>query len=347
MKLGIIGAGRLGSFHADKAAAYSNVQISGIYDESSAASEALAKKHNCIAFHSLDELLTQVEAVVVATPSTTHNAVGIRCLNAGCHVLMEKPLCVTSVEAAQLVTLAREHNRVLQVGHIEQFNPAWHSAAPILDRVASGEQALLETTRTSGYTFRSTDIGVVLDMMIHDIDLVMSVVPSLINNVDAVGFYVIDSSRKQGHEDIAQARITFDNGTVATLYASRVASEAVRKMNIITERQSATIDFATRTAKFIEPSEEVVTGNFAANKISPVEAAKLAPTFMKEHFKVTELAENAVDALSLEMSDFINAIEKKYEPKVNGKQGLTAVQVAERILKQIHTTETMTEKRAA
>ena len=347
LKFGIIGAGRLGSFHADKAAAHPRVELVGAFDPSEAAREALAEKHGVAAFENLDTMLPQVDAVVIATPSVTHHAIGLRCLQSGCHVLMEKPLCVTSGEAAQLVHVAKNQKRVLQVGHVEQFNPAWHAAAPILDNLAFGEKALIEAVRTSGYTFRSTDIGTVLDMMVHDLDLVLSVIPSAIRSVEAIGFYVIDPDRKHGHEDTVHARLMFENGTVALFHASRVAHEAVRRMNITMAGRSARIDFGTRETRLVESSENILDGTFAPNMVSGSEAAAIAPSFMKEQFHITETQGEAVDALALEMNDFVDAIEHRYEPKVTGRQGMAAVKAAEMILDAIRHAEFQQEKRAA
>lgn len=345
-KLGIIGAGRLGSFHANKAAAHADIHFLGVYDPVPDSAAALAQKHQVRAFETLESLLTETEAVVIATPTVSHHRVGMECLARGQHVLMEKPLATTSNEARELVETAQCTKRILQVGHVERFNPAWQAADLVLSLLKT-EPAVIEATRTSGYTFRSTDIGTVLDMMIHDLDLVLSVVRSPIQSVAACGFHQIDPSGQSGHEDTAQARITFENGTVANFFASRTAPEAVRFMKITTRFRSANIDFGTGKTRLIRADGNVMHGEFAPKNTDSARMARLAPTFMKEHFHVEEIASASADALKLEMDDFVLAMKRNKQPKVPGREAMNAIFAAEAILTEIRKPQPTTQRRVA
>ena len=335
LKLGIIGTGRLGSFHADKAAAHPDVELVAVMDLSESSRKALAAKHNVADCATLNDLFPLVDAVVVATPTFAHYELGVRCLRQGLHVLMEKPMCASLSEAEQLVDAAQKSNVVFQVGHVEEFNPAWTAAEPMLEVIRSGQPVLIDAMRSSGYTFRSTDIGTVFDMMIHDLDLVLSIVPSPIRSVDAVGFNVIGGP----HEDIADARIRFENGSVANFFSSRVAAQVARSMRLTTTEMTASIDFGNRTTSFLRPDTTVLQGTFAPERISFEEAAKLAPMFMKDRFTTEEIASDAVDALALEMDDFVCSIQTGGVPKVSGRRSLVAIAAAERIVKVIRGTE--------
>jgi len=334
MKLGIIGTGRLGSFHADKAVAHPNIELAAVMDPSENSRKTLAAKHNVPDCATPDELFPLVDAVVIAAPTSTHYELGIRCLQRGLHVLMEKPMCASLSEAERLVEAAEESNVVLQVGHVEEFNPAWTAAEPLLEKIRSGEPVLIDAVRCSGYTFRSTDVGAVFDMMIHDLDLVLSIVPSPIYSIDAVGFNVIGGP----YEDIANTRIRFANGSVANFFASRVAPQVTRSMRLTTTSTTATIDFGSRTVSFVKPDSAVLRGTFAPDRISFDDAAKLAPTFMKEHFASEEIQSAAVDALALEMNDFVHSVQTGGVPQVSGKRALVAVSVAENVVKAIRKT---------
>ena len=333
LKLGIIGSGRLGSFHADKAAKHTEVQLVGVVDSCEKRCQELAAKYGIAGFVRSAELLRQVDAVVIAAPTQFHHALGKEALEAGVHVLMEKPLAVSEQEAKELVQLAETQNRVLQVGHVEQFNPAWELARPVLEVLQAGDRAVISAERTSGYTFRSTDIGVVHDLMVHDLDLILSVVPSPIRLIEAAGFYVIGSAKQGGHEDIAHAWIHFENGTVAEIRSSRVDFDAKRKMRIQTAHLAAEIDFATRETKILQASDAVVWGEFSPVLLGNTDPAEIAKTFMNEQFSSTKTARGAVDALILEMDDFVQAIQNGRPSQVPGSRALKAVAAADAIVK--------------
>lgn len=346
LKLGIVGTGRLGSFHAEKASKHQGVELVGITDPDKLRRNEIAQRFGVMSFEHLSELLPRVHAVVIAAPTRYHHALGIKCLNAGVHVLMEKPLAVSQREAQELVECAKNNHVLLQVGHVEQYNPAWSSAHPILQAVKRGNRSMIFAERTSGYTFRSTDIGVVHDLMIHDLDLILSVVPSPIVSINAFGFHVIGDPDQGGHEDIAWAQILFENGSVAQIHASRVDGEAKRCMKIRTAFQSARIDFATRETQIMQADESVVQGCFSPNGLErshgaqsenagKFDVSKIAATFMNDHFRTVKVSQEAVDALTLELNDFIHAVQSGQVPVVSGARALRAVEVADKIVQKI------------
>lgn len=338
LKLGIVGAGRLGSFHAEKASKHPGVELVGVADTDQTRCQEIAQRFHVASFEHLGDLLSRVHAVVIAAPTQWHHPLGIECMNAGAHVLMEKPLAISQKEAEELVKCAKNNKVILQVGHVEQYSPAWSSAKPILQAVKRGNRAMIFAQRTSGYTFRSTDVGVVHDLMIHDLDLILSVVSSPISSLDAFGFHVIGDPGQGGHEDVAYAQLVFENGSVAQIHASRVEMEAKRYMNIRTAFQSAQIDFATRETKIIRADESVVQGSFSPNGLEDsgtIDVSKIAPGFMADHFRTVSVTQDAVDALALELDGFVHAIQSGEAPAVPGTRALRAVEVADRIVQKI------------
>ncbi|MDR1964552.1 MAG: Gfo/Idh/MocA family oxidoreductase [Planctomycetaceae bacterium] len=338
-KLGIIGAGKLGSFHADKAASHKDVELVGVADPSESARKSLAEKYHIREYSTAEELIPFVDAVVIASPTSLHYQLGELCLRKGRHVLMEKPICSSWNDARKLVETAQEVGVVFQVGHVEEFNPAWLVAQEggQFQEVKNGSPVLINAVRTGGYTFRITDVGTVLDMMIHDIDLVLSLIPSRVFFADATGFNLLGGQ----HEDIADAQIRFENGTIAHFYSSRVAPNAVREMRITSASCSTTIDFAARTVKKYQPDEQVLQGLFSPKHVSPDTVTSLASCFMKEHFQTNEMTSDtvpalaAVDALAKEMDDFAESIQTGRQPRVSGNRALAAVAVAETIIESI------------
>jgi predicted dehydrogenase len=337
LKLGIIGAGRLGSFHADKAASHEAVELVGVFDPFEPARKNLAQKYHIQEYLTVEELIPTVDAVVIASPTLLHYKLGEICLKNSLHVLMEKPMCSSWDNAQKLVEIAQQNGVIFQIGHVEAFNPAWCVAQEELQEVKNGSPAIIDAVRTSGYTFRSTDIGTVFDMMIHDLDLVLSLIPSPVVWVNAAGFNTLNSP----HEDVADAQIRFENGTIARFYSSRIASDTAREMRITSMSCSVTIDFATRTVKKYQPDKLVLQGIFNPEHVSPDSAAKLAPNFMKEHFLITELTSEtvptltAVDALAKEMDDFVESVQTGRQPRVSGCRALRAIAVAETIVESI------------
>jgi len=327
LRMGIVGSGRLGSFHAAKAAAHEEVEMVGVYDVNHDSAKAVAERVNGWVYDSPEALAGAVQAAVIAVPSVQHAELARFFLEQGIHLLIEKPMTTTSGAAKTLIELAEKHNVKIMVGHTEQYNPAWESGRQLL---ASGVPCLIDSRRTSGYTFRSTDIGAVLDLMIHDLELILSALPEEIVQFDAFGFTTMG-----GHEDFAQARLKFANGTVANLTASRIEHEALRTMKISSAFETRIIDFATRTAVSHVASHNVRSGRFAPEHVSAEVVAQIQPTFMQTDFQTNTESFPAVDALSHEMADFIGMIHRNHTPKATARNAARAVETAEKILAKI------------
>jgi predicted dehydrogenase len=325
LRVAVIGAGHLGRIHARLAAGLDDIELVAVCDLAEGARNAVAHEANTRGVADYHSLIGEIEAAIVATPTTYHHSVGMELLGAGIPLLVEKPLALTAAEATDLVTLARQKGVTLQVGHVERFNPALTAvAADVRD------PKYIEAHRTSGYTFRSTDIGVVMDIMIHDLDVVLSLAKSEVIDIQALGISVLG-----GHEDMATARLTFASGCVAQISASRVSFQQRRTMSIFTSRGSASINFATHEATVVKPTDEVLRREFRADKLSADER-----TYWKEHVFDQLLVRTArdstpVNAIEEEQRDFVNAVRTGESPKVDGAAGRDAIAVAERIVASI------------
>jgi predicted dehydrogenase len=325
LRVAVVGVGRLGGFHAQKLAKMPDVELSAIVDPVTANRERVSAECGCRSFADHREILGRIDAAIIAVPTVLHHRIAKDLLKENVHLLVEKPLCVNRLEADELLALSRRHNLVLQVGHVERFNPAFAAAVPHIS-----EPKYIETVRTSGFTFRSTDIGAVLDMMIHDLDLVLSIVRGRVCKIEAVGMKVVDKD-----EDLANARIQFDNGCAANLFVSRVSRETARRMQVWSARTFAEIDFAARTATLVRPSEALRQGAFHVDGLSAEQVEYYRQHFAEEHLPYEQSQFEAVDALSLELQDFVQAIRTSSQPRVNGQAGRDAVALAEEIIKRI------------
>lgn len=325
LRIAVIGAGRLGGFHAQKLAALPGVNLVAVADPLESQRQRVAAECRTRAVADWRQLLGSIDAAVVAAPTVHHHAVGRQLLEAGVHVLMEKPLCSTSAQAEELVELARRRGLILQAGHVERFNPAFNAALPYLR-----EPKYIEAVRASGFTFRSTDVGVVLDLMIHDIDLVLALVRSPLRRAEALGLSVMG-----GHEDVANARLEFESGCVATLSASRVSYEAARRMHVWSPAGFGSIDFATRTATVVEPVAELAQRRFDVDALTAEQVARYRDHLFEDLLPKRQFALEAVDALRLEAEDFVDSIRTLRPPRVTGRHGWEAIRVAEVILRQI------------
>ncbi|MGI6401457.1 MAG: Gfo/Idh/MocA family protein [Thermoguttaceae bacterium] len=328
VRLGVIGTGRLGSFHASKAAANPDVEFVGVADVCEAARKRVATQHGVRDYGVVSDLLAEVDAVVVATPSILHAEIGRGVLGAGKHLLMEKPVTTDGSSALELTRLAKEKGVVFQVGHVEQHNPAWRAAWDRLEDVRMGlTPVMIDATRTSGYTFRSTDVGATLDLMIHDLELVLSLVPSPVERVSAFGV-----AQMGGHEDSSYATLLFANGSVARLKASRVEQRAERRMTIQAANKTVQIDFATRSARMICPKQKILAGAYSPSSVTLAEMSERVPTFMTDEYETIELVHDPIDALELEMQNFTSSILRGERSVVPGERAAEAVVVAEEII---------------
>jgi len=327
LRLAVVGAGHLGRIHARIASGLDEVQLVGVVDPVAENRALVASETGAPAFREIHELFGLADAAVVATPTTTHPAVAKSLLQGGLHLLVEKPLTTTAAEADELVALAKRQQLTLQVGHVERFNPALTAVQGKLR-----DPKYIEARRCSGYTFRSTDIGVVLDLMIHDIDVVLSLVQSSVVRVDALGISVLGD-----HEDMVNARLHFASGCVANLTASRVSHTPQRSMQVITSTGAATIDFSQQCASLIEPTESVLSRDFCGKSLTPAQKAQVSKNLFTDLLAQRDLPTLDVNAIEQEQLDFVSAIRTGTNPQVTGHAGRDAVAVAEAILQQIAT----------
>jgi predicted dehydrogenase len=238
IRIGVVGVGYVGTFHAQTYRKFDpTARLTAVYDANPQRAQEVAAQVGCHAAGSLDELIDQVDAASVCVPTSLHRDVGCRLLSAGVHVLIEKPIATSLTEADVLLTLAQRHRLILQVGHIERFNAAILTAQKYLTR-----PRFIEAHRLSAYPFRGTDVSVVLDVMIHDLDLLLALVGAPPTRIDAVGVSVLSPT-----EDIANARLAFASGCVANLTASRVSDESVRRIRLFQEDCYLSIDYKQQT----------------------------------------------------------------------------------------------------
>jgi predicted dehydrogenase len=327
LRVAVIGAGHLGRVHARLLSALAAVELVGVADPLAAAREQVARDCGTQPFADYRALLDRVEAAVIAAPTRLHHELGLEFLERGIHVLVEKPLAATRLEADALVDAARRHGAILQVGHVERFNPALRAALPYL-----GGAKYIEAVRAGSFSFRSTDIGVVLDLMIHDLDVALSLVRSPVKTIAALGLAVLGR-----HEDVAHARLEFENGCVVNLQASRVSSAARREMQVWTDYGFCQIDFAARQASVVRPSEAVLRRELDVENLSAEAKTRLQESLPAEHLRPERLEVESRNALADEHEDFVHSIRSKTAPRVDGQQGREALAVAEQILDKIAT----------
>jgi len=313
LRCAVIGVGYLGRFHAEKYAALPGAQLVAVVDADPARAHAVADPLGCEALHDHRALLGQVDAVSIATPTPAHFVIAREFLDAGAHVLVEKPLTRTLEEAKVLVSLAEARQLRLATGHLERFNPALRAAEPWL-----GTPRFIESNRLAPFKPRGLDVSVVLDLMIHDIDIVLELVPDPLVRVEAVGASVLSAEI-----DIANARLHFANGSVANVTASRVSERAERKLRLFQSSGYISVDFMERRLRRVTHRTEV----------------EAKDDDMGERFEREELTLPPGDALRDEIADFLDAIRNGRPPLVDGRAGLRALETALRVSRAIESGE--------
>ena len=325
LRAGVIGVGHLGQHHARVYAEMDGVDLVGVVDTDPSRAREVAGRFGVEALPGPEPLLGRVDAVSVATPTKDHLAAARPFLESGVSVLVEKPLAGSVAEAEELVALAQRSGAALQVGHIERFNPAVRA---VLDQAV--RPVFIEAHRMSPFRFRSVDVGVVFDLMIHDIDLARRFVGAEIESVDAAGAPVISP-----REDIASARLSFANGCVANLTASRVSLDAMRKIRLFAPDRYVSIDTQARKARVFRKN----TGFDDAAQRLRESGAVLPSLFQDLDFSdlvsVEELRFEDVEPLKAELQAFIAAARSGEKPEVTGEDGLRCVEIAAAIVAQI------------
>lgn len=325
LKVGVVGVGHLGRHHARVLASLPEVELIGVVDGRPEQARAVAEACQTTPYTDYRELLDRVDAVSVAVPTSAHLGVASAFLERGIPTLVEKPLATTLAEAERLVELSDKSGALLQVGHIERFNPALSA----LDNLAFRPK-YIAAERLGTFTFRSTDIGVVLDLMIHDIDLLLSMVASPVKSVEAVGVSVFGQ-----HEDVANARIAFEDGTVANLTASRVSFQAVRKMRLFGPEGYVTLDFAAKQGTIVRPSEKLRRGEIDLEGLDLTQPLAVKERIFGKILRVDQVQGEGREPLALELEDFVHAVRSGTRPRVTGHDALRAVRLADQVLRSL------------
>lgn len=317
IRIGVIGAGHLGKIHIKLIREISNLQLVGFYDLDPQRAAIISKEMGTPSFASAEELLQAVDAVDVVSPTSTHYGYVVMALRAGRHVFVEKPLTTTAAEAAELVTLAAEAGVKSMVGHVERFNPAFLAVKPYLRN-----PMFIEAHRLAQFNPRGTDVPVVMDLMIHDIDIVRHVVAAPLKRLHASGVSVLSAS-----PDIANVRMEFGNGCVANLTASRISLKQMRKMRFFQPDGYVSVDFLDKKTEIIRLSDHRDSANPFALEV-PVGSHSRWINFERP-------AVLPINAIKLELEQFADAILHDREPPVSFNDGYEALQIAGEIMKQI------------
>ena len=320
LRVGVIGVGHLGALHAKMLADIPGVRLVGVYDLNGKRAESVAAAHHTSAFADMEALLQEVDAVTIATSTSAHFATACRALDAGKHVFLEKPITETTAEAEQLCRLAGTKGLTVQVGHIERFNPAILA----LDKYEI-KPMFVESHRLAQFNPRGTDVAVVLDLMIHDIDIILSFVQSPVTRVEANGVAVVSDS-----VDIANARLQFENGCVANVTASRISQRKMRKMRLFQPSGYISIDFSEGLAEVFRLVGEDEPETKGTMMLGELGSGKHKRKIVYEQPEVKE-----VNALHYELELFAEAVTKGRRPVVSGEDGRRALEVASVIMEKI------------
>jgi predicted dehydrogenase len=324
--MGVVGVGHLGQNHARVLGANPEVELVGVADSRNEQARLVAERTGTKFFTDYRTLLDQVDAVTIAVPTSSHRSVAGAFLERGISTMIEKPLATSLAEAEDLVALARVHGAVLQVGHIERFNPA----LSVLDGFPLRPK-YITADRLSTYSFRSTDIGVVLDLMIHDIDLVLSLIQAPVRSVAAVGVSIFG-----GKEDVANARIAFEDGSIANLTASRASFQAIRKMRLWGAEGYATLDFAARQGTIVRPSDTLRRGQLDLEGLDLTQTAAIKSHVFGKLLRVDQVQAEGREQLALELEDFVQAARGLSRPRVSGDDALRAMRLADQVLQSLN-----------
>ncbi len=300
IRCGVVGTGYLGQHHARIYSDLDACELAGIVEQDDTRAAEICEKYNCRRFDSIQALAANCDAVSVVVPTDRHFEVAIPLLEDGCHLLIEKPLCTSLKEAEAILKAAKATNRIIQVGHIEHYNPVMS----YLEKAVSAPR-FITAERLAPFNPRGTEVGVVLDLMIHDLGVILALVRSPIKRVDAVGVNVLSKS-----EDIANARITFENGCVANINTSRVSTKKVREIRIFQSSNYLSLDFMNQCGHFLrKEAVELVREEIPIEKDEP---------------------------LKLELMSFIEVVRHAGQPKVGADLGKSALELAIQITELIH-----------
>ncbi len=326
IRTAVVGTGKMGNIHAKVYSQLPECQLVGVADTDEKRAQQIAEKYGCQAFTDYAKLVGQVDAVTVATPTVTHLEVAELFLKHHIPVLIEKPLAPNVKEGRRIVALAKRFDTVVAVGHSERCNPV----AQAIKRLDINEPKFIEAHRVSPYPFRSADIGVVLDVMIHDIDIILSLAGSKIKKVDAVGIGVLE-----GGEDICNARIVFENGCIANITASRLALKTERRVHVFSRQAYLSVDYLTKSGIVIKAEPNI-------NIVDWIKEQRQRPDFNPAgvnwtnllHIEQLEIDDR--EPIRVQQEAFLRAVkDRSFRPEVSAEEGLEALKCAEKILRSI------------
>jgi predicted dehydrogenase len=324
LKVGVIGVGHLGKLHTKIFSKIENCNLVGIYDIEIEKSKSVAAEYNTVQFNSLEKLLEITDAVSISATTKAHFELALKAIEFNNHIFIEKPITATIQQAEKIVELASNKNLILQVGHIERFNPGLIAIeSNIID------PKFIQSDRLAPFNPRGTDVAVVLDLMIHDIDIILSLIKSPVVEVSANGVEVVSD-----YIDIANARLEFENGAVANVTASRISQKRMRKMRIFQKDSYISLDFNSGESeiyKLIPLQSEIPSSAMLVGEIGIGDKKK------KLIYQQPEKIE--INALQYELELFVNSVLNKTAPVVSGQDGLRALKVADLILKKIEQTK--------
>ena len=322
IRVGVVGCGHLGAIHARLLSSRSDVELVGVVDPCEGPRDALASSLCCEGFGKPEDLIGKAEAAIIAAPTGLHAPISLPLLKSGMDLLVEKPLASTVEDARAIVIAARRYGRTVAVGHVERFNPAWTLA---MEQV--GKLVAVQSHRQAPFTFRSMDVGVVLDLMIHDIDLVLSLEPGRLEGIEAQGLVATG-----GHEDLVRARLSFSSGIIADLFASRIHPVLRRSFSLASTDGLVDIDFNEKTVTTMAPSSSVRDGSFVASDVPAEQRHAMKESFFSEILPTcTETAAEA-NAIACEHEDFLKSIRTGQAPTVPASAGAAAIEIAGRVL---------------
>jgi predicted dehydrogenase len=317
IKCGVVGVGSLGQHHARIYASLPGAELAGIHETNDARAAEICAKYNCRRFSTLDELGAHCDAVSVVVPTDRHETVALPLLAQGCHLLIEKPICASLEEAERVLAAAQRAGRIVQVGHVEHFNPVMSFLEKHIDR-----PGYITTERLAPYQTRGTEVGVVLDLMIHDIGIVLALVKSPVRRIDSVGISTLSKT-----EDIANARIEFENGCVANLSASRMSLKKNREIRVFQDNAYLSLDFMNQKGHLVKKSDLIAYGLKLKVGLAQAGDASSIP--------VHEIPIEKGEPLAIELADFVNSVSRLQQPKVGAALGKSALELAITITDQI------------
>ncbi len=326
LKIAVIGVGHIGKEHARIYNDMPEVNLTGIVDINKKQGEKIAQQYNTKHYSSYKDIPHKVDAVSVVVPTKSHYEITSELLKDGIHVLVEKPMTGTISEAEDLIRLSKKNNNILQAGYIERFNPAIQAIQEL-----NVSLKFIECHRLSPFTFRSADIGVVLDLMIHDIDIILYLSKSKVKKIDAVGVNVISNK-----EDIANARIQFEIGCVANVTASRVSFEPMRKIRLFSEDSYISLDYQKQEAIIYKKSPKLTLKSIDIEDTDASTIKDLRNYVFGDLLKIERIKMDNQEPLKKELESFIDCIKNGKQPAVSGEEGIKAIRAATIIKEEIN-----------